>query len=100
MTSDSVRSTGQVKWFNTKSGFGFINDLKTKEDIFVHHSGLKIQNNNIYKNLYQGEYVEYIIDTITKDNNETKKIASNVTGISQGSLMCEVRNLETKARKK
>lgn len=31
---------GIVKFFNTEKGFGFITDEETKEDIFVHKSGL------------------------------------------------------------
>ncbi len=96
MTSGE-RKIGQVKWFNSKSGYGFINDIKSHEDIFVHHSGLKLENNNIYKILYQGEYVEYDIDTKPSDS---KKIAVNITGMLGGKLMCEVRAWETKTRKR
>ncbi len=41
-------STGIVKFFNAKKGFGFIIDDETKEDIFVHSSGLidNIQEND------------------------------------------------------
>lgn len=31
---------GIVKFFNNDKGFGFITDNETKEDIFVHSSGL------------------------------------------------------------
>lgn len=31
---------GIVKFFNSEKGFGFITDEETKEDIFVHKSGL------------------------------------------------------------
>ena len=31
---------GIVKFFNTEKGFGFITDEETKEEIFVHKSGL------------------------------------------------------------
>ncbi len=32
--------TGTVKFFNSTKGFGFIVDSNTKEEIFVHVSGL------------------------------------------------------------
>ncbi len=32
---------GKVKFYNESKGFGFINDLETGQDVFVHSSGLK-----------------------------------------------------------
>lgn len=84
---------GSVKWFNNKSGFGFItvvdsSDYKDK-DIFVHHSSIVVKDEQ-YKYLVQGEYVTFNISQMdTKDHDNQ---AINVTGIGGGDLMCETRN--------
>lgn len=77
---------GQVKWFNKKSGYGFVTVLtgENKEDIFVHHSEIKVDG---YKYLMEGEYISF---DITEDDGKRKAV--NVAGIEGGRLMCEVRN--------
>ncbi|WP_413511146.1 cold-shock protein [Myroides odoratus] len=59
--------TGVIKFFNEDKGFGFITNETTKEDIFVHITGLNT------KNLEQGNRVSY-------DEEQGKKglIATNV----------------------
>jgi len=92
---------GRVKWFNNKSGYGFITscDEKNKdEDVFVHHSGVNV-NQEQYKYLVQGEYVEFKL-TDTVDESKYPYQASRVTGMWGGKLMCETRNENpTKKRK-
>jgi len=72
---------GQVIWFNSRKGFGFIEWIQVGEkesikdnSIFVHITSIKSENN--HKSLLQGEYVSF--DVISK---EEKYSAINVTGL-------------------
>ena len=94
--SDSTRQQGIVKWFNNRSGFGFVTTLgDEKRDIFVHHSGVSV-NREQYKYLVQGEYVEFVLTSST--NSEHEYQATEVTGIGRGPLMCETRFLNKQER--
>tara|TARA_B110000902_G_C13847101_1_gene413742 strand:+ start:145 stop:435 length:291 start_codon:yes stop_codon:yes gene_type:complete len=77
------RLQAMVKWFNPKTGYGFITDLDSKEDVFVHHSGISTAE-NVYKSLSTGEYISYETNS---DNGKT--VAVNVRGIRDGPLLCE-----------
>lgn len=94
MSGSDVKYFGKVKWFNNKSGYGFITNISEGEyknnDLFVHHSSI-IVNSDIYKYLVQGEYVEFLITTV--ENKEHDKQAVNVRGIYNGDLLCETRAL-------
>jgi cold shock CspA family protein len=81
-----VSFTGIVKWFNNKSGYGFIHH--EQEDIFVHYQQLVVPP-NVYKYLVQGEYVTFHKKELT--DNHHKCMAVNVTGVGGGPLMCETR---------
>jgi cold shock CspA family protein len=90
--ADSSRFIGRVKWFNNKAGYGFITVTdgdKAGSDIFTHHSVINVENNQ-YKYLVQGEYVEFSLDTTTAGKYEVQ--AANVSGIKGGKLMCETRH--------
>ena len=41
MSNDTVKN-GSVKWFNRKTGYGFITpaDGNGDDDVFVHHTGI------------------------------------------------------------
>jgi CspA family cold shock protein len=83
--------TGRVKWFNNKAGYGFItitDGSRSGSDIFVHHSAVNVENQQ-YKYLVQGEYVEFDLVKIESDKHEWQ--ASKVSGIRGGKLMCETR---------
>ena len=93
MSSNEVqRLTGMVKWFNNKSGFGFITvysdgDFKGK-DIFAHYSSIRVTNSQ-YKYLVQGEYVDF---NLSRSENEKHEYhAMDITGVMNGPILCETR---------
>ena len=93
-TATTDVTSGRVKWFNNKAGYGFISvpDCETGEerDMFVHHSEIKVDQAQ-YKYLVQGEYVEFVIAPINREN-KIDMHATSVRGINSGKLMCETRN--------
>lgn len=90
--SNTSRVKGQVKWFNSKKGFGFItyNDGNTDHDIFVHHTCIKYSNTDTFRNLVTGEYVEFEVSPCPGKDGQYQ--AEQVTGINNGLLLSEVRN--------
>ena len=90
----SVRNTGRVKWFNKKSGYGFLtvcgdSDYKDK-DIFAHFSAVRGEDEQ-YKYLVQGEYVQFTLSTVDNSNSH-KYQAGDIKGMKGGKLLCETRN--------
>ena len=89
---------GRVKWFNNKAGYGFItvtDGARSGSDIFVHHSAINVENQQ-YKYLVQGEYVEF--DLVRTESGSHEWQASLVAGIRGGKLMCETRRESKIAR--
>lgn len=55
---------GQVKWFNTQKGYGFIIG-EDEKDYFVHYSQIQMKG---FKVLSEGDIVSFEVE-IDKDNN-------------------------------
>jgi len=90
-SSSTERYMGRVKWFNTKTGYGFITVTdgdKSGSDVFVHHSAVVVLSEQ-YKYLVQGEYVEF--NLIHTEGGVHEYQAGEVSGIKGGKLMCETR---------
>ncbi len=51
-------SQGTVKWFNDSKGYGFIKPDDGEQDLFVHHSEVKVSG---FASLTEGEKVEFEI---------------------------------------
>lgn len=73
-SSQSELTSGKVKFFDSKKGFGFIVRDDTGEEIFVHQSAIFAEG---FRSLAEGEFVEF---GIAQDPVKQKKFATNVTG--------------------
>jgi len=78
---------GCVKWFNSKLGYGFITNISSGEDIFVHHTSLQSETEN-FRYLVQGEYVQFNLAQTRGGSYD--KHAVEVTGVLRGRLLCDV----------
>ena len=96
--NEVTRYTGRVKWFNKRSGYGFVTVTdrdRVGEDVFVHHSGLHVAVEQ-YRYLVQGEYVSF--DVRETEGDKYKWQAWGVRGVHEGMLMCETQQQMREAR--
>lgn len=56
---EEERTTGTVKWFSERKGYGFITREEGK-DVFVHFSGIRAGGP---RSLYEGDKVEFSVET-------------------------------------
>jgi cold shock CspA family protein len=95
----SEHLVGRVKWFNNKAGYGFItvtDGCRSGMDIFVHHIDINVDNQQ-YKYLVQGEYVQFFLDKLAESSTHEVQ-AMNVRGIQGGPLQCESRRQRIERR--
>ena len=86
------RVTGNVKWYDSKKGYGFITLVtpeldNTGNDFFVHYSNINISEGN-FRRLFPGEYVEFEVGT----GEDGRPICTEVSGLHGGLLLCENEN--------
>ncbi|GAP12074.1 cold-shock DNA-binding protein family [Bellilinea caldifistulae] len=54
----SDRVVGNVKWFNSEKGYGFISQ-ENGPDVFVHHTAIQAEG---FRTLNEGQKVEFSIE--------------------------------------
>lgn len=66
---------GQVKWFSSEKGYGFISSKEVENDIYVHFSDIDMKG---YKTLEEGELVQFDYDEEHQKALNVKKIADSL----------------------
>ena len=64
-------TTGRVKWFDAKKGFGFI-EQESGDDVFVHFRAIQGDG---YKSLEEGQEVEFELEDGTKGPQAANVVA-------------------------
>ena len=61
---------GTIKWFNSKKGFGFI-EQESGDDVFVHYSAIEMSG---FKTLSEGERVQFELEENDKGLSAKKVV--------------------------
>ena len=70
--------SGKVKWFNSKKGYGFITDNKTKKDIFLHVSALESSKLRVLK---EEQIISY---DIKEEKDKPKRLILRRSNLTRG----------------
>jgi CspA family cold shock protein len=76
-----MRTTGTVKWFNDKKGFGFITREDGEKDCFVHFSAIQGEG---FKSLQEGQRVEF--DVVAGDKGPSAQNRLRTWGQSRWTI--------------
>jgi CspA family cold shock protein len=57
---------GQVKWFNSQKGYGFLESADSEQDVFVHFSDIQMSG---YKTLKEKSWVHFVLEERGKGPN-------------------------------
>ena len=81
---------GRVKFYNIVKGFGFIVDLDSNEEFFVHATGVVPNDEGRARVLYDGEYVRFQTRPDDRKNGgNSMDVCFDVTGHRGGPLLCD-----------
>ena len=92
----SSSHVARVKFFNARKNYGFLLNVRTGEEVFVHVTDLRPKNTETAnRTLYTGEYVEY---DLAPSHVAGQQKATNVRGVMShepfgGTLLCEMGQL-------
>lgn len=93
---------GRVRWYDRKKGFGFVSITdgeRAGDDIFVHHTEVQSEHKQ-FCFLVEGEYVEFSIEQRDTNDEKPRVVATHITGVKGGKLLCETRYDSYMERKK
>jgi len=76
--------TGQVKWFNSKKGYGFITNDENGSDLFVHFSAIQGEDNS-FKTLNEGDKVEFEVSEGQKGPQASNVVVTEAAPKQYGS---------------
>jgi CspA family cold shock protein len=87
-STQPVYREGRVKFYNIVKGFGFIVDIDSSDEFFVHATGVIPNDDGRPRVLYDGEYVRFQTRPDER-NGENTDVCFDVTGHRGGPLLCD-----------